>query len=89
MDNTSKLLRKPDLVWREVDGEVVVLSADNKHLEVFNDIGSRIWTLLNGERDVASIVAILCKEYEEQADRVEKDTIEHLEHLKRLNLVEE
>lgn len=89
MDSTSKLLRKRDLVWREVDGEVVILTPDNKRLQVLNDVGSRIWSLLDGERDVSSIAAIISSEYGERKDLVEKDALEHLEHLKRLDLLEE
>jgi len=89
MDGTSRLKRKSDLVWREVDGEVVVLAADNRQLQVFNDVGSRIWSLLDSQRDVSAIAAIIAAEYGEQKDRVERDTLEHLEELKRLKLVEE
>jgi len=76
-------------VWREVDGEVVILTPDNKRLQVLNDVGSRIWTLLDGEHDVSSITAIIASEYGQQKDVVEKDAVEHLENLKRLDLVEE
>lgn len=89
MGNTGKPLRRRDLVWREVDGETVVLTSDNRKLQVFNDVGSRIWSLLDGKHDVSSIAAIISHEYDEQKDIVENDTIEYLEDLKRLDLVEE
>jgi hypothetical protein len=88
MDN-NKLLRRRDLVWREVDGETVIISPDNKHLQVLDDVGSRIWALLDGEHDVSGIAATICSEYEGPKDSIEKDIVEYLEHLKRLNLVEE
>ena len=89
MNKTAKPLRKPDLLWREVDGEVVILSPDNKHLQVFNNVGSRIWALLDGNRDVAAIASVISAEYQEQCEIVEQDMLEYLEQLKRLDLVEE
>ncbi len=88
MDINCKPLKRRDLVWREVDGETVILSPDNRKLQVFNDVGSRIWALLDGKHDVSAIAAVISREYGEQKDKVEQDTLEHLENLKRLDLVE-
>ena len=88
MDNENKPVRRSDLVWREIDGEVVIISPDNKAMQVLNNVGSRIWTLLDGEHDVAAIAAILSKEYERQAEDIKKDAIEYLSNLKQLNLLE-
>ena len=88
MGNAGKPLRRRDLVWREVDGETVILSPDNKKLQVVNGVGARIWALLDGEHDVSAITSIISQEYNAQKDTVEKDTLEYLEDLKRLDLME-
>ncbi|NCO67340.1 MAG: hypothetical protein CO148_07420 [Nitrospirae bacterium CG_4_9_14_3_um_filter_41_27] len=89
MENKRNPMRKQDLVWREVDGEVVILTSDNKLMHVLNDVGSRIWTLLDGEHDLAAIAAIISTEYGEAEDTIKKDLVEHLEKLRQLNLLEE
>lgn len=89
MENKRNPIRRHDLVWREVDGEVVILSSDNKAMHVLNDVGSRIWTLLDGGHDLAAMAAIISTEYGEAEDTIKKDMVEHLEKLRQLNLLEE
>lgn len=89
MDNNVKPVRRKDLVWREVDGEVIVLSSNNKLMHVLNDVGSTIWALLDGEHDLAEIATRVSTEYGEAEDIVRKDLVEHIEKLRQLNLLEE
>lgn len=89
MDNENKPVRRSDLVWREIDGEVVIISPDNKAIHTLNDAGSRIWTLINGDSDVNTITAILCREFDEKEEDIKKDIYEYLNNLKQLNLLEE
>lgn len=88
MSNNNKLMRRNDLVWREIDGEVVILSPDNKYMHTFNDIGSRIWILIDGEHDLNDITDIISIEYGEKKEIVRKDLITYIEDLKQLNLLE-
>ncbi|NVM20305.1 MAG: PqqD family protein [Desulfobacterales bacterium] len=80
--------RKSDLVWREVGGEIAIISPDNKHLHTLNDVGSRIWQLLDGENDLSAIADIISAEYEEEEEVVELDLAEYVENLRRLKLLE-
>jgi hypothetical protein len=89
MSNNNKLMRRNDLVWREIDGEVVILSPDNKYMHTFNEIGSRIWALMDGERDINTIADIIAEEYGEKNDIVKKDLAEYIKQLKQLKLMEE
>lgn len=88
MENKRNPIRKQDLVWREVDGEVVILTSDNKLMHVLNDVGSRIWTLLDGEHSKEDILSMVSTEYEGAGD-VKKDVSEYLNELRQLNLLEE
>lgn len=89
MDNENKPVRRSDLVWREIDGEVVIISPDNKAIHTLNNVGSRIWTLINGDSDVNTITAILCREFDSKEEDIKKDIYEYLNNLKQLNLLEE
>lgn len=88
MENKRNPIRKQDLVWREVDGEVVILSSDNKLMHVLNDVGSRIWALLDGEHSKEDILSMVSAEYEDAGD-VKKDVSEYLNELRQLNFLEE
>ncbi len=88
MDN-NKPLRKQDLIWREIDGEIVIISTDNKKIHMLNDVGSKIWMLIDGSQDINTITSIIAEEFGETEDVVRKDIIEHMKTLKELNLLEE
>ncbi len=88
MENKRNPIRKQDLVWREVDGEVVILSSDNKLMHVLNDVGSRIWAQLDGEHSKEDILSMVSAEYEDAGD-VKKDVSEYLNELRQLNFLEE
>jgi hypothetical protein len=88
MENESNPLRRQDLIWREVDREVVILSSDNKRMHVLNDVGSRIWTLLDGEHRKEDILRVIFHEYEATENEMETDISEYLSELRQLNLLE-
>ncbi len=88
MDMNRKPKRNQSLVWRELDGETAIISSDNQTLHTLNGVGSRIWSFLDGTRDIADIVSTISHEYQEDEEIVKKDVTEYLEDLKELNLLE-
>jgi hypothetical protein len=67
IDNELKKLipkRNPDAAFRVIDGEAIVVLPDRGEVKVLNDVGSRIWELMDGESSVDQISQKICKEYE-------------------------
>ena len=89
MDKKNKPARRRDIVWREVDGETVIISPDNRVMHTLNDVGSRIWGLIDGDTDVNDISAVLCREFEGNREDIERDVHDYLGNLRQLNLLEE
>ena len=87
MDINDKPKRCSSLVWREVDGEIAIISSDNKHLHTLNGVGSRIWELLDGDNDLAAIAAVIISEYGEREAVVKSDLSEYIENLRELKLL--
>jgi hypothetical protein len=54
----------PEVVSREVGGELVLLDLDTQHYFRLNEVGARTWQLLTGERTLAATAAILAAEFE-------------------------
>jgi hypothetical protein len=79
--------RKNDLfVFREIAGEMVLVpirrnAADLDNLYVLNNVGARIWELLDGERTLQAISDILCEEYEVSLPAAQQDLAEFVEQL--------
>jgi gentisate 1,2-dioxygenase len=43
------LSRAPGVVWIEIDGDVVAVSAQTQHIHVLEGAASVVWQLLDGE----------------------------------------
>lgn len=87
---------RPDTVVRastrmisaELDGETVVLSFDDGIYYSMNEVGARIWNLVQTPTSVAHLVKTLLEEFEIGRERCEADLAALLAELQRLDLVE-
>lgn len=50
-------------------------------IEVLNDVGARIWSLIDGHRSVREIASLLCEEYQVETSLAEADALAFLEDL--------
>jgi hypothetical protein len=58
------LTKAPTSAWRLIAGEAVILSLDTKVLRGLNDVGSRVWDLIDGQRTVSDIVDVIVDEFD-------------------------
>jgi hypothetical protein len=58
------LAKAPTSAWRLIAGEAVILSLDTKVLRGLNDVGSRVWDLIDGRRTVSDIVDVIVEEFD-------------------------
>lgn len=56
--------RAPATAWRIIEGEAVILSLDTKVLRGLNPVGSRVWELIDGQRDVEEIIGLIVQEFD-------------------------
>jgi hypothetical protein len=70
-----------EIVAREIEGELLIVPLTagigdmEDELYTFNETGRAIWNLLDGERDLSSVVAILAEEYKAPEGEIEEDVI--------------
>jgi hypothetical protein len=65
MTHESRPVRIPDdVVSRELDGELVVTSLSMGGFLRLDEVGRRIWTLLEEGHDTDAIIAALTREFE-------------------------
>jgi hypothetical protein len=88
------LTRNTDVAWREIADEIIIVPISRRRTDldsvyVLNDVGARIWQLLNGERDLDDIVAVLADEYEVDRAEAEADLTEYLTELCEIGAVTE
>lgn len=75
------LQRRNDLLFNEIDGEMVMLSIHNGEYYGMDKVGSRIWKILSEPIKLSCLVDKLILEYEINRDQCLIDTVNFLEKL--------
>lgn len=83
----SKVKRNPALVTSNIDGEIVMMSVDNGEYYGLDEIGTRIWDLLENPLLVNELVEKLTEEFEVGKEDCTRDTLEFLNDLLSRNLL--
>lgn len=83
----SKVKRNPALVTSNIDGEVVMMSVENGEYYGLDEIGTRIWDLLENSLSVNELVDKLTEEFEVEKDDCTRDTLDFLNDLLARNLL--
>jgi hypothetical protein len=66
----------PDLLSSELEGEAVILDLSSGVYFGLNEVGARIWELLQAGRDLRSVRATLLEEFDVPPSRCEADLLE-------------
>jgi len=66
----------PGVVGRIVNNEAVLVLTKQNRVEVLNEVGARIWSLVDGRHSVGAIAAQICIEYQVEQTEAERDTLE-------------
>ncbi len=92
-----RVVRQPStdhgFVTRSIAGETIIVPVSSRvgdldAIYTLNDVGSRIWALVESPTSVEEIVAILCDEYEAPRDQIASDLVELLRELEANGLIE-
>ena len=63
----------PDVLFRELEGESVLLNLATEQYYVLDDVGTRMWQLLAKHGEVDAVIPQLMEEYDVSEDRVRGD----------------
>lgn len=83
----TPLIRDPDLVAADMDGDLVMMSIDNGEYYGVGGVGPRIWELLESPRTVEQITAAIVEEFEVEADTCREDMLGFIRQLLDMGLV--
>jgi hypothetical protein len=83
---------EPDFVTRRIGGETIVVPVSSRvgdldAIYTFNEVGSRIWSLLERPTTVNTIVDVLSEEYDAPPEQVTTDLLELLDSLRTKGLI--
>ena len=80
--------QKQEIAWRDIQGEAVLLSPAEGIVFVLNDVGSRIWSLLEEPQPPAELTRRIAQTYRMAEDKVAGDVTRFLEELQERGLIE-
>jgi len=98
MDNIAYLGKRftkdPSIVSRKIADECILVPIKQSASEVdsiytVNEVGSRIWELIDGEKSLSEISDVIIDEFEVSNEEAEKDLIEFLQQLEQVGAVME
>ena len=81
------LVRNASVLWRELDGEAVLLDPQMGCSYNLNPVGTLVWTLLDGQHNTEDIVAAICEAYEIEPEQASQDVQRLLDDLRTNKLV--
>lgn len=85
--------KKDVMVERKIADEFILVPirqhvADLESIYVLNEVGGRIWELVDGKRPIKEIRDIIVKEFEVSSEQAEADLREFLEQLQNIGGIE-
>ena len=76
-----------DLVCEELDGEMVILNMQSGLYFGIDEIGSRIWKMLEEKIPPVTMIKLLLDEYEIEADLCRQQVMAFIMELEKNNLI--
>jgi phosphatidylserine decarboxylase len=80
-------MRNPQLAWREIDGEIVIISPEDSQVHELNETAALVWKHADGERSVEQIAAGVAAEYDVSCESAQKDIAELIAQLEEKQLL--
>ena len=77
----------PDVLFRELDDEGVLLDLETEQYYTLDDIGVRMWQLLHENKDMEVVVATLLEEYDVDEATLRQDLAELIARLSEAGLI--
>jgi hypothetical protein len=79
----------PDVVWKDVGGEIVLIHLETNQIHELSRTGARLWALLDEGKSVGEAETILMEEFSVDEETVRTETDALIEELIRRRLIEE
>lgn len=84
---TQKIKISSEVLTQEVGGETVILDLKTESYFGLDETGTRIWQLLQEQKDIQTITATMLNEYDVKEEQLEKDIQNLLKQLDKAGIV--
>ena len=83
----SVITKNTEIDDTDLDGEKVMMNLDKGQYFMMNEVGSRIWELIEGNTPIVNIIEALTNEYDVDEETSENTVMEFLGRLKNADLI--
>lgn len=87
LDRDSSVQRNPDMIFTDFGVEMVMLSMEDSRYYGINEVGVRVWELMESPMIIAGIIDAICEEFDVSAQQCEQDLLAFLAQLQQKNMV--
>jgi hypothetical protein len=88
ISSMTKVMVPKRVLFRELQGESVLLDLDSGRYFGLNETGTRMWSLLTQHGCIELALADLCAEYDVPLQRLQEELLELVDNLAAQNLLE-
>ncbi|MEW5807149.1 MAG: PqqD family protein [Acidobacteriota bacterium] len=81
--------RSKDAAFRVIDGQAIVVLPEKSEVKILNEVGSRIWQLMDGNVSVDDICTKICTEYEVSREAALSDVMNFIKQLGDQGMLED
>ena len=85
---TKRVSVPQNVMFRELEGESVILNIDSESYFGLDDVGTRMWEVLTQSESIQTAFETLIDEYDVQPDRLRDDLAGLIEQLAEKTLIE-
>lgn len=87
IDGNTTISKNLELKAIDVYNEKGIMNEKTKKFFMMNEIGNRVWDLIEKPRKVSDIIKVLISEYKVDYKKCEESIIRFLSNLKSVNLI--
>ena len=87
MDLNQVVTLSPDVISQEVSGETVLLDLNSENYFGLDEVGTRIWQLIEASGNLQEIYDTMLSEYEVDADQLLEDMEQLVVDIEKAGLV--
>ncbi len=88
MTLTTTFRKRPDVRFRNIGGEGIVVMQSSAEVLVVSEVGARMLELIESDSAVGGILAALTAEYDVDGAVLERDALSYLQQLLDANVIE-
>ncbi len=80
--------RRPEIAWRVIEGEAIVVNPLAGLAYPFNPVATRCWELADGRSTVSEIASVIAEEFDVPFEQAAQDVEGFISELHQKNMIE-